>query len=46
MKDELGEQIIKEFVGLTEKSYSYLKGNNDEDKKSTIHEKLCHKKKT
>ena len=34
MKDELGEQIIKEFVGLTEKSYSYLKGNNDEDKKA------------
>ena len=33
MKEELGGQIMKEFVGLREKTYSYLKGNNDEDKK-------------
>ena len=25
---------MKEFVGLREKAHSYLKGNNDEDKKS------------
>ena len=31
MKDEWDEQIIKEFVGLRTKTYSYLKGN-DEDK--------------
>ena len=31
MKDELGEQIMKEFVGLGAKTYNYLKDNNDED---------------
>ena len=34
MKVELGQQIMKEFVELQEKTYSYLKDNNDEDKKS------------
>ena len=34
MKDELGRQIMKEFVGLRAKTYSYLKDNNDEDKKA------------
>ena len=33
MKDELGDQIMKEFVGIRAKTYSYLKDNNDEDKK-------------
>ena len=33
MKDELGGQIMKEFVWLREKTYSYLKDNNDEYKK-------------
>ena len=32
MKYELGVQIMKEFVGLRAKTYSYLKDNNDEDK--------------
>ena len=31
MKDELGGQIMKEFAELRAKTYSYLKGNNDED---------------
>ena len=33
MKDELDRQILKEFVWLRAKTYSYLKDNNDEDKK-------------
>ena len=34
MKNELGGQIIKKFVGLRAKAYSiYLKDNNDENKK-------------
>ena len=33
MKDELGGQTIKEFVGLRAKIYGCLKKNNDEDKK-------------
>ena len=45
MKDELGRQIMKEFVGLRAKTYSYLKDNNDEDKKAKGRKK-CHKKKT
>ena len=31
--DELGGQIMKEFVGLRAKTYGYLQDNNDEDKK-------------
>ena len=34
MKDELSGQIMKEFFGLRAKTHSYLKDNNDEDKKS------------
>ena len=45
MKDELGEQITKEFVGLRAKTYSHLKSNNNEDRKSKGTKK-CHKKKT
>ena len=34
MKNELGGQVTKEFDGLRAKIYSYLKNNNDEDKKA------------
>ena len=34
MKGELGGQIMKEFVGLRAKTYSYLTDNNDEDEKA------------
>ena len=34
IKDEVGAQINKDFVGLRTKIYSYLKENIDEDKKA------------
>ena len=45
MKDELGGQIMKKFVGFRAKIYSYLKDNNDEDEKSKRHKKVCHQRK-
>ena len=45
MQDELGCKIAKEFVGLRAKSCSYLKDDNDEDKKSKGSKK-CVKRKT
>ena len=35
---------MKEFVGLRAKTYTFLKGNNDEDKKAKGTK--CHKKET
>ena len=48
MKDEVAGQIMKEFVRLRAKTYSYLKDSNDkdEDKKAKCTRKMCHKKKT
>ena len=45
MKDELGEQIMKEFVGLRAKTNSYLKDNNDKDKKAKGTKKCVIKRK-
>ena len=45
MKDELGGQIIKEFVGLRAKTYSYLKDSNYEDKKAKYTKKCIIKRK-
>ena len=45
MKDELGGQIMKELVGLRKKTYSYLKDNNDEDKKAQCAKKCVIKRK-
>ena len=33
MKNKLGDQIMKKFVGLRPKTYAYLKVNDDESKK-------------
>ena len=45
INDEIGGQIMKEFVELRAKSYSYLKDKNDRDKKVKSPKKVCHKKK-
>ena len=45
MKDELGGQIKKESGGLRARLHSYLKYNNDENKK-TQNTKKCLIKKT
>ena len=45
MKDELGGQIMKKFVGLRSKTYSYLKENNDEGKKAKGTKKCVVKRK-
>ena len=44
MKDELGRQIMKEFVRLRAKTCGYLKDNSDKDKKSKSTKKCVIKK--
>ena len=44
MKDELAGQIMKEFVWLRAKTYSYLKDKNDKDKKNKRVKKCVIKK--
>ena len=43
MKDELGGQIMKKFVGLIVKAHSYLKDNNDENKRAKDSKKFVKK---
>ena len=45
MKDELGGEIMRKFVGLRAKKYSYLKENNDEDEKAKSTKKCVIKRK-
>ena len=45
MKDELGGQVMKEYVGLRAKTYSYLKDSVDEDKKAKGTKKCVIKRK-
>ena len=45
MKDELGEKIMKEFVGLRAKAYTYLKDYGSEDKKAKGTKKCVIKRK-
>ena len=45
MKDELGGKIIKQFIELRAKTYSYLTGNNNEDKKAKGTKKCVIKRK-
>ena len=44
MKDELGRKIMKEFIRLRAKTYSYLIDYGREDKKSERYKKVRHKK--
>ena len=44
MKDELGGEIITEFVTLRPKTYSYLTDDSKEDKKATGRKKCVIKK--
>ena len=41
MKGELGRQIMNKFFGLRAKTYSYLKDNNNEDKKKAKSINIC-----
>ena len=43
MKVRFGEQIIKKFVGLRAKTYSYVKKERRRQKKD---KKMCHKQRT
>ena len=45
MKDELGGKIMKKIVGLRAKTYSYLKDNNEENKKAKGTKKCVIKRK-
>ena len=45
MKEKLGLKIMKEFIGLKSKTYSYLTHNNDEDKKGKDTKKCVIKRK-
>ena len=45
IKDELGGKIMKEFVGIRAKTYSYLKDNNEDKKKSEGTKKCVIKRK-
>ena len=45
MKDELGVKIMKEFIALRTKTYSYLTGNKDEDKTAKGTKKCVMKRK-
>ena len=45
MNGELGGQILKEFIGLRAKTYSYLKDNNDEERKAKGTKKCVIKRK-
>ena len=44
MKDELGQKIMTEFVALKPKTYSYLMGDGNSNKKSKRTRKMWNEK--
>ena len=42
-KEKLGEKIMNKIFGLRAKTYSYLKDNNDEDKKVKVKKSVSQK---
>ena len=42
-KEKLGEKIMNKIFGLRTKTYSYLKDNNDEDKKAKVKKSVSQK---
>ena len=46
IKNELGEKIMKELVGLAAKTHSYLTDYKNVNKKTKGIIQVCHKKKT
>ena len=42
-KEKLGEKIMNKIFGLRAKTYSYLKDNNDEDKKPKVKKSVSQK---
>ena len=43
MKDDFGRKIIQKCIGLRPKTYSYLRDDGSEHKKSKSYKKVCHK---
>ena len=46
MKDKLSGKIMRKFVGLVAKGFSYFIDDASEDKKAKDTKKVCHKKTT
>ena len=46
IKDELGGKIMRDITALKDKRSSSLTDNNEEDKNSKRHKKVCHKTKS
>ena len=44
MKDELGEKLMKELIGLRTGTDSYLIDNSNADKKGKSNKKVCEKR--